>query len=263
MHDVDDPLDPRLDPYLRMTDADHRLRREAAEGFFIAEGRLAVDRAIDNGWRPISLFGLRRFLEEYDHLAAVPRLVADPALLRTVTGFHVHRGCLGLFERRTQPTLPVLLDRARRVLVLEGLVDHANVGAAFRSAAAFGADAALLSPGCADPLYRRAVKVSMGATLAVPFRRAVAWPDELDELGGHGFVTWAFTPDDGATDVGVLPVPARLALLFGTEGSGLSETALSRASARVRIPMTARVDSLNVAAAAAVAFFASRPDADA
>lgn len=260
IHEVNDPLDPRLDPYVRMTDADHRVHREAAEGFFIAEGRLAVERALDSGWRPVSLFGLRRFLEEFDHLVDVPRLAGTPEVLQAVTGFHVHRGCLGLFQRRAEPELPDLLMGVRRVLVLEGLVDHANVGAAFRSAAAFGVDAALLSPHCADPLYRRAVKVSMGATLVVPFRRAVAWPDELEVMGDLGIVTWAFTPDDGAVDVGGLPVPDRLALLFGTEGTGLTETALARAAERVRIPMRAQVDSLNVAAAAAVAFYACRLD---
>lgn len=259
IQEVDDPLDPWLDPYLRMTDAEHRQRREATEGFFIAEGRLAVQRALDNGWRPISLLGLRRFLDEFDHLVDIPRLAADPGLLRTVTGFHVHRGCLGLFERRAEPPLRDLVAGARRVLVLEGLVDHANVGAAFRSAAAFGTDAVLLSPHCADPLYRRAVKVSMGATLVVPFRRAAAWPEELQALAGYGLVTWAFTPGPASVDIGDVTVPERLALLFGTEGAGLSEIALARADARVRIPMTAHVDSLNVAAAAAVAFFACRP----
>jgi tRNA G18 (ribose-2'-O)-methylase SpoU len=259
IYEVNDAGDPRLDPYLRMTDAEHRLHREAAEGFFIAEGRLAVRRAISNGWQPISLFGLHRFLDEFDDLVGVPRLTAGPELLRTVTGFHVHRGCLGLFARRPEPGLTDLLIGARRVLVLEGLVDHANVGAAFRSAAAFGVDAALLSPHCADPLYRRAVKVSMGATLVVPFRHAATWPEELDALAGHGLVSWAFTPGDDAVDIGRLSVPDRLALLFGTEGEGLSDAALARADVRVRIPMIAHVDSLNVAAAAAVAFFACRP----
>jgi tRNA G18 (ribose-2'-O)-methylase SpoU len=178
-------------------------------------------------------------------------------VLRELTGFHVHRGALGSFHRQPLPLVAEVIAAARRVAVLEDMVSHTNLGAVFRCAAALGMDAVVLSPSCADPLYRRAVRVSMGEVFAVPYARAEQWPRALDDLAAVGFELLALTPAEEATDLREVNVGAdtRLAVLLGTEGPGLSEAAMSRATVRVRIPMAAGVDSLNVAAAAAVTFW--------
>jgi tRNA G18 (ribose-2'-O)-methylase SpoU len=190
-----------------------------------------------------------------------PVYVADDAVLRDITGFDVHRGALAAMGRLPLPSIAHLAASARRLLVLEGVVDPTNVGAAIRSAAALGFEGIVLDPRCADPLYRRAVKVSMGAVFAVPHARATRWPADLAALQDHGFALWALTPAVGAVDLEQLAVrpPERVALLVGTEGPGLSGHALAAADEQVRIPMQAGVDSLNVAAAAAVACYALRP----
>lgn len=257
--DIVDVEDPRIDGFCRLTDMHHRLAREPSDGIFVAEGRMAIQRALAAHWEPISLLGPRRFVDEFDHLSEVPRYVADDDLLAGITGFRVHRGCLGLFARRPELTPFDLLQGARRLLVLEDLVDHANVGAGFRSAAAFAVDAVLLSPGCADPLYRRAIKVSMGATLTVPFARMTDWPSGLSSVRESGFEVWAMTPAPDAETLDEVSVPARVALMFGTEGTGLGPAVQNLADRRIRIPMSSAVDSLNVAAAVAVTFFATRP----
>lgn len=250
--------DPRLHPFTGLTDMQLRLARESEWGVFLAEGRLAIERALGAGWQPISALGPRAHAERLPMPAGVPVLTASEDLLRDVTGFHVHRGCLGLFARRPAPAAADLVTPSRRLLVLEDLVDHANVGAAFRSAAALGADAALLSPGCADPLYRRAIKVSMGATLTLPFARAREWPADLGIVREQGIEVWALTLSDDADDIDDVPAPDRLALALGTEGAGLSTSTVAMCHRSVRIPMGGGVDSLNVAAAAAVAMFATR-----
>jgi tRNA G18 (ribose-2'-O)-methylase SpoU len=188
-----------------------------------------------------------------------PVYVAPPGALEELTGYQVHRGLLAAMNRRPLPKLAQLLPAARRVAVLEDVVDHTNCGAAFRSAAAFGVDAVLITPSCADPLYRRAVRTSMGAVFVVPWTRLSAWPGDLVELHDAGFVTAALTPDPAATDLREFAAhaPERLALVFGTEGDGLRPDTLGATTVRVRIPMAGGLDSLNVAAAAAVAFFAT------
>jgi len=181
--------------------------------------------------------------------------LADEDVLRAITGFAVHRGALASMVRRPLPALDDVLAGARRVAVLEDLVDHTNVGAVFRNAAALGMDAVLVSPRCADPLYRRSVKVSMGAVFAVPWTRAEPWPDCLDLLRDKGFQTLALSPDPSGIPLRDVDVDAPTAVLLGTEGEGLTDAALARCTHRVRIPMAAGVDSLNVAAASAVAFY--------
>ncbi len=177
-------------------------------------------------------------------------------MLRAVTGYRVHRGALASFERRPLSPPAALLADARFVVVLVDLVDHTNVGAIFRNAAALGADAVLVTPGCADPLYRRAVKVSMGAVLGVPWTRTGA--DPIADLGG--FTTMALTLDPAATDLAAVgSVTRRTAVLLGTEGDGLPGELAARADVRVRIPMAGGVDSLNVAAASAIALYALQP----
>jgi tRNA G18 (ribose-2'-O)-methylase SpoU len=179
-------------------------------------------------------------------------------LLEAVTGFHVHRGALASMQRIPVPQAGSVLASARRVVVMEDIVNHTNLGAIFRSAAALGMDAAVLTPSCADPLYRRSVRVSMGTVFALPYARLDSWPGGLTTLAEHGFRTIALTPGPTAIDLRELRFGPneKVALLLGTEGDGLSDPALAAADLRVRIPMTAGVDSLNVAAAAAVACYA-------
>jgi tRNA G18 (ribose-2'-O)-methylase SpoU len=196
----------------------------------------------------------------------IPVLLADGALLEQVTGFHVHRGALAAMQRPELPSVAELLATgrgggpARRVAVLEDVVDHTNVGAVFRSAAALGVDAVLVSPRCADPLYRRSVRVSMGTVFQVPWTRLEPWPDGLGALRAQGFTVaaLALTDDSISLDALVASIPDRLALVLGTEGDGLSRGAVEAADVVVRIPMAGGVDSLNVAAASAVAFWATR-----
>ena len=253
---VTDPADPRIADYVGLTDVVRRTRHEPAKGFFLAEGELVMRRAALAGYRPRSLLiADNRALP--DDLAALdcPTYSASYDVLQAVTGFDVHRGALASFGRKPLATAPEVLARATRVVVLEDVNNHTNLGAVFRSAAGLGMDAVLLSPTCCDPLYRRAVRVSMGEVFAVPYAFTDRWPDGLTQVRDAGFRVLALTPDAGATrleQVRLGPVE-RVALLLGAEGPGLTERALAASDLRVRIPMAAGVDSLNVAAAAAVA----------
>jgi tRNA G18 (ribose-2'-O)-methylase SpoU len=265
--EIADPDDPRLTDYARLVDVGHRIRREPAEGLFIAEGALTLRRALDAGYRPRSvLLTPNRLDPAADEIAAVlaaggAAYVVGPEVAARLTGFHVHRGLLAAMHRRPLPEVSDLLAAARRVLVLEDVVNHTNVGAAIRGGAAFGADAVLVTPACADPLYRRAVRTSMGTVFQVPWTRLGDWPADLKLLHDAGFVTVALTPDDAAQDIDDFAAAGhpRIALVLGTEGEGLAGSTLASAMHRVRIPMAAGVDSLNVAAAAAVACYALRP----
>jgi tRNA G18 (ribose-2'-O)-methylase SpoU len=260
--EVDTADDPRLADYRDLRDVRLRRHLESAEGLFIAEGEKVVRRAAEAGFSARSFLMAPRWL---DGLADVldasdaPCYVLSEALAEQVTGFHVHRGALASMHRRPLPTVPEVLARARTVVVLEDVVDHTNVGAAFRSAAALGVDALLLSPRCADPLYRRSVKVAMGAVFAMPWTRLPEWYDAVAVLEQAGFTTVALTPAPDAVDVAAAVAGAdRLALLVGTEGAGLSRRWMETASVRAVIPMAPGVDSLNVAAATAVACYVAR-----
>lgn len=260
--DVTDPADPRLADYRSLTDVALRSRTEPAAGLFIAEGELVIRRALRAGYRPRSAVLARRWLDALlpvlaEAGAEAPVYVAEPDVLEQVTGFHVHRGALAAFARKPLPTPAELLAAARRVVVVENLNNPTNLGAVFRSAAALGMDAVLLDPRCCDPLYRRSVRVSMGEVFAVPHARLAGWPGSLAGVREAGFRLLALTPDADALPVDALaPAPGdRLALLLGAEGPGLSAAAIAEADEAVRIPMAAGVDSLNVAAAAAVAFY--------
>ena len=186
-----------------------------------------------------------------------PVYSASYDVLRKLTGFNVHRGALASFHRKPLPQVSEVLSAARRVVVLEDMVSHTNLGAIFRCAAALGMDGVVLSPSCADPLYRRSVRVSMGAVFSLPYARAQQWPSVLNEVREAGFARVALTPAENAVTVADVAAQghAKVALLFGSEGPGLSDGALKRADVRARIPMSAGVDSLNVAAAAAVTFY--------
>ena len=256
--------DERVRLYSRLTDVELRSVLEPAEGIFVAEGAKVIERAIGAGFTPLSILGTSKWLGIIDAQQIVPadiaRYVADEAVLESLTGYQVHRGALALIRRKRTPSVETLTSSARRVVLLEDLKEHTNVGAIIRSAAAFGADAVLVSKACADPLYRRAIKVSMGTVFQVPWTVVEDWDGCLAALAEHGFSLVALTPSADAQDLRALAAaqPDKVAIVLGTEGPGLSRESLERCE-RVRIPMSAGVDSLNVAAAAAVALFALQP----
>lgn len=254
--DVTDPADPRLSDFTGLRDA--QLRR--SEDRFIAEGLKIIERAFAAGCRPRSLLlqprwldGLLPLLERHPQ---VPVYVGTEKMIEEVSGFHVHRGALGSFARPAEAAWDDLLG-ARRLIVCEEIVDHANIGAIVRVAAGLGWDGLLVSPGSADPLYRRAIKSSMGASLELPWRR-MDGDGDLERLREAGFAVVASTLSTAAVDLAGFGAPRKVALLLGTEGSGLSQTWLAAADHLVTIPMTDRVDSLNVAAAAAILAYSLR-----
>jgi tRNA G18 (ribose-2'-O)-methylase SpoU len=257
--EIDDPADPRLADYRDLRDVELRKHLETARGLFLAEGEKVVRRALEAGFAPRSFLMAERWLAGLADLMAdadVPCFVVSEALAEEVTGFHVHRGALASLHRRPLPSVDEVLAGARTVLVLEDVVDHTNVGAILRSGAALGVDAVLLAPRCADPLYRRAVKVAMGAVFALPWTRLPDWYDALPAIATHGFTTVALTlADDAAPIEEAVAGVDRLALVLGSEGHGLSERWQHTADRRAVIPMQAGIDSLNVAAASAVACY--------
>lgn len=242
-----------------MRDVQLRRHLEAEHGLFLAEGEKVVRRAVRAGFPVRSFLLAPRWLEGLadvlDLAPGAPCYVADESLIETVTGFHVHRGALAALHRLPLPDLTDVLVGASRVLVLEDLVDHTNVGAIFRCAAAFGMDAVVLSPRCADPLYRRAVKVSMGAVFSVPYARMTDWYGGVAAVKEHGFRVLALTPAPDAADLETASLDGKVALLLGSEGPGLTPRWLRSADFRVTIRMHRDIDSLNVAAAAAVACY--------
>ncbi|MFB9378788.1 TrmH family RNA methyltransferase [Kineococcus gynurae] len=265
--DHDPALAALLRDYTELKDVRLRAVREPAEGLFLAEGVEVIRRALAAGHRPRSfLLSATRADDLAEELAAldpdVPVLVAPVDAFAALTGVDLHRGALASMhrprERSVAEFLAALPAGPARLVVLEDVVDHTNVGAVFRSAAAFGVDGVVVSPRCADPLYRRSVRVSMGTVLHLPWVRASSWPGDLDRLRENAFVVAALALEPGGDDLGSFPVPPRLAWMLGTEGDGLSARALAAADTSVRIPMDPRVDSLNVAAAGAVALWETR-----
>ena len=257
--EVADPGDPRLADYRDLRDVSLRKHLEAEHGLFLAEGEKVVRRAVEAGFSPRSFLMAPRWLDGLADVLATteaPCYVVSEELAEEVTGFHVHRGALASLERRPLPSVGDVLAAARSVLVLEEIVDHTNVGAIFRSGAALGFDAALLAPRCADPLYRRSVKVAMGAVFALPWTRLPDWYGALPALTEGGFTTVALTLAEDAVPVeeAVAGVD-RLALVLGSEGHGLSTRWERSADRRATIPMAGGIDSLNVAAATAVACY--------
>ena len=253
---VDDVADPRVDDYRDLTAADRRPDRPGGRGLVIAEGVVVVRRLLDSPYPVRSLLGVPRRLAELD-LAGVdaPAYATDADTMARIVGFHLNRGVLAVADRAPIPSVEELAV-GRLLAVLEGVNDHENLGALFRNAAALGVDGVLLGPRCADPLYRRSVRVSMGHVLRVPFAPLPEpWPAALTALD-HTLV--ALTPAADAVPLAAAGLAdRRVALLLGAEGPGLSAEALRAAHLRVRIPMATGVDSLNVATAAAVAFFAA------
>lgn len=250
--------DPRVAVYRNVKDADLR----AGDGLFVVEGRLNVRRLVESPrfrtrsvfLTPTALGGLRDALAGLGE--AAPVYVASQDVLNHVVGYHLHRGCLAAGERRPAPEAEDLLappGAPSTVVVLEQLTNPDNVGSIFRNAQAFGADAVLLCPRCCDPLYRKALRVSMGATLSVPFARFVAWPEGIGRLRAAGYTVVALDPDPDATPLARAPRPERVALVVGTEGPGLSPAARAGADLRVRIAMAPGVDSLNAGTATGIA----------
>ena len=260
---ITDLSDQRLGDYLNLTDVALRRVSEPVGGLYIAESSKVIGRAVSAGHAPRSALMLEQWLPDLEPVLEkfdIPVFVGDAALLESLTGFSLHRGALASMHRPAMPSVAEVLRDARRVVVLEDIVDHTNVGAIFRSVAGLGADAVLVTPRCADPLYRRSVRVSMGTVLQVPWTRLPDWPLGADQLHEAGFQIAALALSDAAVDLDTYAAspPERLAVILGTEGDGLSPAALSAADAVVTIPMMHGVDSLNVAAASAVALYALR-----
>lgn len=264
---IEDPSDPRLVDYRDLTDVALRRRTEPAEGLYIAESAKVIGRAIAAGHRPRSVLVQEKWLSDAEALAPeAPIYLVDDDVAEKLTGYAVHRGALASMERPALPAVADVIAGARLVLVLEDIVDHTNVGAAFRAAAGLGADAVLVTPRCADPLYRRSVRVSMGTVFQVPWTRIPegiegGWKaarDTLREAGLH-VAALALADDAVALDAFAAARPEQVALVLGAEGDGLSRNALASADTIVTIPMAGGVDSLNVAAAASVALWALRP----
>jgi len=259
---IADAADPALADYVALTDVVLRRRTEPEHGLYIAEGSKVIARALAAGHRPRSVLLQGKWLDEISGMVGdeVPIYLGEPELLRTVTGYEVHRGALASMQRPVLPDPATLLTDARLVVVVEDVVDHTNVGAIFRAAAGLGADAVLVSQRCADPLYRRSVKVSMGTVFQVPWTRLPEWPEAVDLLHSAGFhlAALALAEDAIPLDSFAASGHERIALVLGAEGDGLSRAAISAADTVVTIPMLHGVDSLNVASAGAVALWALR-----
>jgi len=260
---VSNPDDPRLADYVRLREASLRRHLESTHGLFIAEGEKVIRRALEAGYRPRSFLLAERWLPGLSDLLGrwpdVPVYVVTEAMAEEVTGFHVHRGALASLHREVRHTVADLLA-AERLVVIEDVVDHTNIGAVLRNAAALGWDGALLTPRAADPLYRRSVKVSMGAVFSLPWARLPDWATGPELLRAAGFTTVALTLAEDAVDLATVAArqdaaPGKVAILLGTEGAGLSPHWTAGADVRAVIPMQAGIDSLNVAAASAIACY--------
>ncbi|MGN0706627.1 MAG: TrmH family RNA methyltransferase [Faecalibacterium sp.] len=265
--EITDLSAPGLDVYARLTQAQLRSRLEPEKGVFIAESPKVIARALDAGLQPLSLLMERRQITGpaqgiLARCGAAPVYTADREVLAALTGYQLTRGVLCAFRRPTQPAAEQLCENARRIAVLEGVVDSTNIGAIFRSAAALNMDAVLLTPSCCDPLCRRAVRVSMGTVFQVPWgwlgSCAAEWPDPgMARLNAMGFKTAAMALSERSVSIEdpALAAEERLAILLGAEGDGLAHSTIAACDYTVRIPMSHGVDSLNVAAASAVAFW--------
>lgn len=258
---ITDPDDPVLHDYRDLTDVARRRVSEPREGIYLAESSKVITRAIEAGHRPRSVLLLEKWLADIEPLLAgfdIPIYVGSSELLESITGFNMHRGALASMTRPTLPSVAEAIASARRVVIIEDIVDHTNVGAIFRAVIGLGADAVLVTPHSADPLYRRSVRVSMGAVLQATWTRIQEWPGDLAVLRDHGFAVAALALDDSAIDLSEFArsAPDKVAIMVGTEGDGLSRGAREGADVTVTIPMRGGVDSLNVAAACSIALWA-------
>ncbi len=259
---VDDPADLRVAEFIGLRDAELRRRRESPggdlAGIFVAEGDIVVERALRAGYQLRSvLVDATRTKPLPDAIANVPVFAAGPKLVLAITGLGMHRGCIASFTRRPVPSAASVLAGATRVVVLENLNNPTNLGVIARSAVGLGADALILDPSCCDPLYRRASRVAMGEVFGLPYAYTDRFPDGLSVVTDAGFSLLALTPDPDAEPIdGVSFAPdEKVALVLGSEGPGLTAETMERVGRRVRIPIHGGVDSLNVAAAAAIACY--------
>ncbi len=265
--DITDPADPRVDDFRDLNSVDRRPDVPAlpggriGKGLVIAEGVLVARRMIVSRFAPHAFFGVdRRMAELVDDLrdpslAGVPFYRASADVMAEVIGFHLNRGVLAAARRPDELAVADVIADASTIAVLEGVNDHENIGSVFRNAAGLGVDGVIFGRGCADPLYRRCVRVSMGHALLVPFARYRDWPGDLDVLRDAGFTTVALTPGEGSVPLAGAVSGGRVAFLVGAEGPGLTEHTMRRCDVRARIPMSRGTDSLNVATAAALAFY--------
>ena len=271
IHSINSADDPRLIAYRDLTDVALRRKSEPENGVYIAESAKIIERAVACGHTPVSILMADNWLAKMrillpsicdNDFGSIDVFTGSHAVLEELTGFHVHRGALAEMIRPAPLSLDSVLERARRVVVLENIVDHTNVGAIFRAAAGLGIDAILVTPECADPLYRRSIRVSMGAVFTVPWARIPQWPTSIKELKEKGFYTVAISPQNigGQESQDLRKFVAgpldRVALILGTEGDGLTAASLETCDHSVHIPMSNAVSSLNVASAAAVVFWA-------
>ena len=264
IHEITTFADPMLDVYARLTEGQLKNRAEPEKGLFIAESPNVIERALDGGYEPVSLLMERKHIEgQAKHVVErcgdIPLYTAPLEVLKELTGFPLTRGVLCAMRRKPLRTVEAVLRDATRIAVLEDVQNPTNVGAIFRSAAALGMDAVLLTPMCSDPLYRRAVRVSMGTVFQIPWTRMEAPAGEAcrDALHAMGFQTAALALSDDSVSIDAPELAAceKLALILGTEGDGLSAETITASDFTVKIPMSHGVDSLNVAAASAVAFW--------
>ncbi|MGR6901908.1 TrmH family RNA methyltransferase [Glutamicibacter sp. BSL13] len=253
--------DRRLDDYLKLSEANLRMRSDIANGIYIAESTMVVQRAISVGHVPRSFLLARKYLPqleaEFARYPDAPIFVGEDAELEALTGFHLHRGALAAMQRPAPLELDAVLEKSSRIAILEDIADHSNLGAMLRSAAGLGVDAVLLTPNCVDPLYRRSVRVSMGTALTIDWVRLGTWPADLERVREHGYRILAMELTEDATPLDELvPQPGeKIAMILGNEGRGVRPETLQAVDQSVIIPMARQVASLNVAAASAVAFW--------
>jgi tRNA G18 (ribose-2'-O)-methylase SpoU len=255
---ITDLADPRLADYSHLTDVALKKAQGTEHGLYIAESALVLERALRAGHRPRSVLALGASVEDAVALVGddVPVFSGPGELLEQLTGYLLHRGLIAAMHRPALPAPADLLREARRVVILENIADPTNVGAIFRSVAGIGADAVLVTPRCSDPFYRRAIRVSMGTVLQVPWTRIGDWDSARDELAGFHIAALALSDNAVSLRDFAASAPERIALVLGAEGEGLTPEALAVADTVVRIPMAHGIDSLNVAATAAVAMYA-------
>lgn len=256
--DIEDPQDSRVDDFRDLSNADRRPDRPGGKGLVVAEGVLVVERMVTSRFAPFALLGVDRRRAELEPLIGdldIPFYRASAQVMAEIVGFHLNRGVLALARRPEPLALESVLDAATTVAVLEGVNDHENIGSIFRNASGLGACAVLFGGRCSDPLYRRSVRVSMGHVLRVPFAEIPDWPDGLQLLRDKGFQIVGLTPDPAAAPLGRSMSSGKVALLLGSEGPGLAEETMQACDVLARIPMSRGTDSLNVATAAAIAFY--------
>ncbi|UTM47379.1 TrmH family RNA methyltransferase [Glutamicibacter mysorens] len=258
---VADLEDPRLDEYLRLSEAHLRMRTDVENGLYIAESTKVVQRAINAGHVPRSFLLAEKHLdqlaEEFNRFPDAPIFIGDERQLQDLVGFHLHRGAMAAMNRPEPLDLDEVLEASSRIAILEDIADHTNLGAIIRSASGLGVDAVLLTPKCVDPWYRRSARVSMGTVFDLPWVRMQSWPEDLQTLKNHGYEMLAMELTDDAIPLNEVEIKAgqKVAMILGNEGRGVTDEALAAVDRTVIIPMHRDVDSLNVGAASAIAFW--------